>query len=154
VSIKTINYRDPGKSARYTKNYTRVDNELRAEAMDYHTRQPYAVMIGLIFLPRDAYDDGTTTSPSSFGAAVRAFRPRAGRTGPKDNGDLFERMFIGLYDADLARGDISFFDIAVPPPFRGAPSEADLLTWDHVIDDIARAYDFRNNPPFAWSRQP
>src|SRR5579871_4525203 len=43
VSVKTINFRDP-ENPRYTKNYTRVDNELRAEASDYHERQPYAVM--------------------------------------------------------------------------------------------------------------
>src|SRR5262245_27500507 len=50
VSIKTINYRDP-ETKRYTKNYSRVDNELRAEAMDYHQRQPFAVLVGLLFLP-------------------------------------------------------------------------------------------------------
>jgi hypothetical protein len=41
VSIKTINFTD-GRSKRYTKNYTRADGELRAEASDYHERQPYA----------------------------------------------------------------------------------------------------------------
>jgi hypothetical protein len=35
VSIKTINFKDP-RTGRYTKNYTRADNELRAEAQDYH----------------------------------------------------------------------------------------------------------------------
>jgi hypothetical protein len=39
VSIKTINFRD-AKTKRYTKNYTRADNELRAESADYHQRQP------------------------------------------------------------------------------------------------------------------
>jgi hypothetical protein len=33
VSIKTINFKDP-RTNRYTKNYTRVDAELRAEASD------------------------------------------------------------------------------------------------------------------------
>src|SRR5690554_1911837 len=33
VSIKTVNFPDT-KSRRYTKNYTRIDNELRAEATD------------------------------------------------------------------------------------------------------------------------
>ena len=50
ISIKTINFIDPG-TGRFTKNFTRVDNELRAEAADYHQRQPYAVMIGFLFLP-------------------------------------------------------------------------------------------------------
>lgn len=53
LSIKTINFRD-AKTKRYTKNYTRVDNELRAEAADYHERQPYSVLCAVIFLPFDA----------------------------------------------------------------------------------------------------
>jgi hypothetical protein len=57
VSIKTLNYRD-ARSRRYTKNFTRVDNELRAEAVDYHVRQPWAVLEGVLFLPLDACDDG------------------------------------------------------------------------------------------------
>jgi hypothetical protein len=64
VSIKTINARDPA-SRRYTKNFTRVDAELRAEAADYHERQPYAVMIAVIFLPMNACDDGSKETPSS-----------------------------------------------------------------------------------------
>lgn len=100
VSIKTINFRDAG-SKRYTKNYTRVDNELRAEAMDYHLRQPYAVLVALVFLPIDACDDGSARDlnrPSSFGRAVQTFRIRACRAGPKDQEELLEKVFIGLYD--------------------------------------------------------
>jgi hypothetical protein len=153
VSIKTINYRDPGKSARYTKNYTRVDNELRAEAMDYHTRQPYAVMAALIFLPQDACDDGSDTTPSSFGAAVRAFRFRGGRRSPKDDSELFERIFLGLYNAEAARGDIWFFDVAESPPFAARPKKQ-LFDWDKVMDEIVAVYEARNDPPFRWSDRP
>lgn len=66
VSIKTLNYRD-GKSKRYTKNFTRVDNELRAEALDYHVRQPWSVLQGVLFLPVDSCDDAKRSSPSSLG---------------------------------------------------------------------------------------
>ena len=66
ASIKTIGFRDRG-TGRYTKNYTARDNELRAEAEDYHLRQPYAVLAGLLFLPADAANDGRTArAPSSF----------------------------------------------------------------------------------------
>ena len=98
VSIKTLNYRD-ARSRRYTKNFTRVDNELRAEAVDYHVRQPWAVLEGVLFLPLDACDDGDG-APSSFGQAIRIFRHRAGREGPEDPPELFERFFVGLYDFD------------------------------------------------------
>ena len=50
VSIKTLNFPDAG-SGRFTKNYSRIDNELRAEATDYHQRQPYSVLVGVLFLP-------------------------------------------------------------------------------------------------------
>ena len=56
VSIKTINYRDP-TTQRYTKNYSRNDNELRAEASDYHRRQPFSVLAALLFVPADAAED-------------------------------------------------------------------------------------------------
>ena len=74
VSIKTINFPDP-KTRRYTKNYTRVDNELRAEAADYHERQPYAVLCAVVFLPLEACDDGGVSAPSSFGQSIQIFRP-------------------------------------------------------------------------------
>src|SRR6476619_1360071 len=72
VSIKTINFRD-ARSKRYTKNYTRADNEFRAEAADYHQRQPYSVLCAIFFLPLDSCADGGGNAPSSFGHAVRIF---------------------------------------------------------------------------------
>jgi hypothetical protein len=86
ISVKTLNFVDE-KSQRYTKNYTRIDNELRAEASDYHERQPYAVMVAVIFLPLNSCTDGKArrrasgellTTASSFAQAVHIFRHRAG----------------------------------------------------------------------------
>lgn len=149
VSIKTINFRD-ATTNRYTKNYTRADAELRAEASDYHDRQPYAVMIAVVFMPVDASDDGSD-APSSFGGAVQTFRFRAGRTGPKDPSVLFERVFIGLYEvADPSkRGEIGFFDVTYAPPRRGRPRS--LLSFSEMVHEIEEAYDNRNNPPFEWA---
>lgn len=153
VSIKTLNYRDP-KSKRYTKNYTRADNELRAEAMDYHLRQPYAVLVAVVFIPADACGDalpGDGKAPSSFGAAVRLFRNRARRTGPKGEEELFERVFIGIYEhAGAHRGQAWFFDVENAPPRSGRPQS--LMSFDELIDAITRTYDERNNPPFDWAK--
>jgi hypothetical protein len=151
VSIKTINFAD-GKTKRYTKNYTRADGELRAEASDYHERQPYAVMAALIFLPADSCDDGDPKgrAPSSFGQAVTIFRFRAGRQKPLDPSLLFERVFIGLYEIEESRfGDIEFFDVMDAPPKRGRPAKT--LTFDQVVDQIVQTYDERNNPQFQWA---
>lgn len=148
LSIKTINFRD-AKTKRYTKNYTRVDNELRAEAADYHERQPYSVLCAVIFLPFDACDDGGM-APSSFGQAVQIFRYRAGREKPVDDPTLFERILIGLYEADPARfGHVAFFDVMDAPPRIGKPEK--LISFKGAVEAIVTAYDQRNKTTFKWA---
>jgi hypothetical protein len=148
VSVKTINFRD-AKSKRYTKNFTRADNEFRAESADYHQRQPYAVLCGIFFLPLDACDDGGS-DPSSFGQAVRIFRFRSGRRRAVDDPTLFERFLIGLYDTSLGSfGKVGFFDVEEAPPKNGRPSQ--LLSFEQCIDRIARTYDRRNRTSFVWA---
>jgi hypothetical protein len=148
VSIKTINFRDP-TTGRYTKNYTRVDNELRAEAADYHERQPYAVLCAIVFLPLDACDDGGT-APSSFGQATQIFRYRAGREKAVDDPTLFERILIGLYDANPASfGRVAFFDVMNDPPRLGRPQP--LVSFKGAVDAIVAAYDQRNKTTFKWA---
>lgn len=146
VSLKTINFPDP-KTRRYTKNLTRVDNELRAEAMDYHVRQPYAVLVGIVFLPADSCDDGSKTAPSSFGSAVQIFRSRAGRQGPAGEAERFERIFLGFYELG---GEVSFLDVMEGVPRTGPPARSKLLGFDRLIDEIRMTYDSRNNPPVEW----
>jgi len=157
VSIKTINYRDPS-TKRYTKNYSRVDNELRAEAMDYHQRQPFSVLVGLLFLPVDAADDagkGTGEDAkaglSSFAAAVKYFRTRSPREGPRDALDLFEGFYIGLYGfVGNERGELVFFDVKQAPPRARRPKPQEALSYEDVLARIRTVYDSRNNPPFEW----
>lgn len=148
VSIKTINFRD-AKSGRYTKNYTRADGELRAEASDYHVRQPYAVMVAVVFIPLDACYDAKK-DPSSFGQAVKIFRFRGGREDPDADPNLFEAVFIGLYDTDPERfGETIFFDVRHAPPKAGRPQES--LSFAELVDAIRRIYDQRNSPVFEWA---
>lgn len=149
ISIKTINFTDP-KSGRYTKNFTRVDNELRAEAADYHQRQPYAVMVALLFLPDDACTDAKGNAASSFGQAVKVLRYRTGRNEPDDEPTLFERIFVGLYStAPKNFGDVSFFDVQGAPPKKGRPKG--LLTLQQVLDSVNALYEDRNRSTFVWA---
>jgi hypothetical protein len=162
VSIKTITTPDP-RTKRYTKNYTRIDAELRAEAVDYHKRQPFAIMVALIFLPIDACDDakphktegeGRNSEPSSFGAAVRIFRTRANRQDHQNDLDLFERVLIGLFEIQGEEsGRVHFFDVMNKPPRYGRPRASSLLTLDRAIEEIRKTYDARNNPPFEWDTE-
>jgi hypothetical protein len=152
VSIKTISFRD-ARSKRYTKNYSRNDNELRAEATDYHQRQPYAVLVAILFLPIDSCTDsgmakGSDGDRSSFGSAVKFFRPRANRKFPRDDIDLFERFFIAIYKED---GATVFFDVMEKPPRNRIPNVDETLTFAQVVDEITKTYDLRNDPPFEWA---
>lgn len=152
VSIKTINFPD-ATSDRYTKNYGRVDNELRAEAMDYHIRQPYAVLVAVVFLPIESCQDAgkAADAVSSFGAAVKTFRNRANRTGPKDQEELFERVFIGLYDHATTSADVQFFDVMDAPPRQGKPGATTLRSFSQFTEEVTATYDARNKPPFVWA---
>lgn len=152
VSIKTINYVDQ-KSKRFTKNYSRNENELRAEATDYHQRQPWAVLVAVIFLPIESGDDAksgkrTEQGTSSFGAAVRFFRNIAGRDRVDAPADRFERVFIGLYDS---KATVVFFDVEKAPPKARRPKSSEILSFDDVIAEITHTYDKRNSPPFLWA---
>lgn len=162
VSIKTLNFVDE-KSQRYTKNYTRIDNELRAEASDYHERQPYAVMVAVIFLPLDSCIDGkrrrrasgeTVTTASSFAQAIHIFRNRADRMSPIDAPAKFERVFVALYDVAPGPqfGRIRCFDVSSTPPKNGVPTST--LTFSEMLNRIVETYDRRNNTRVVWADEP
>ena len=159
VSVKSINFPDwsaaKKKSGRFTKNYSRNDNELRAEAMDYHQRQPYSALVGVLFLPEASYHDGGNAGKgeekevSSFGAAVKFFRNRAGRRTAKNEIDLFERFFIAVYNDGT--GETCFFDVISSPP-RNRPLRPDeCLSFERFVEEIIKTYNDRNNPPFVWA---
>jgi hypothetical protein len=153
VSLKSINFRDQA-TERYTKNYSRNDNELRAEATDYHQRQPYAILAGILFLPFDSCDDGNKSEDgiSTFGAAVRFFHTRSGRVKPQDDIELFESFFVALYEpAGENMGDAVFFDVQRRPPRNRRPRPDEVFTFEQAVAEITLTYDLRNNPPFEWA---
>lgn len=149
VSLKSVNFRE-GTANNYAKNVTRVDNELRAEADDYHSRQPYAVLVALYFVPTDAALNSTRKKPSSFGHMVRTLRYRAMRSRTSDPSTLFEKIYIGLYVADGPnRGVVRFFDVEWDPPWSGAPAKS--LSFTQVMDEICALFVERNKTDFVWS---
>jgi hypothetical protein len=149
VSLKSVNFPE-GKANNYAKNVTRVDNELRAEAEDYHARQPFAVLVALYFTPVDAADNATKKKPSSFGHMVRILRHRAERRRTDDPPSLFEKIYIALYVADGPdHGKVSFFDVEHDPPWSGMPS--DVLTFSDVMNEIRREFADRNKTEFTWA---
>ncbi len=159
ISLKSVHVRDVGAPHRYTHNMKRNEEELRVEASGYHKRQPYAVMIGVIFLPFDSCTDGRTES-SSFGSWVRKLRPYQGRLEPEDDIDKFEKIYIGLYETDGS--DLRFFDVGDAPPKNGRPplssGEIDfdstggvLLSYTEFLGAARHAYLSRNQAEFVWA---
>lgn len=159
LSIKTLNFPDSKKSksgkttsGRYTKNLGRIANELRAEAMDYHVRQPFAVMVAIVFLPIESCDDGDRDA-SSFGRAVQTYRPYSGRAGFADNPQAFEQFFVALYSLDEHERctTVEFFDVQDAPPRARRPRKGETRDFDSAIAKILAAFDARNEPPFEWA---
>jgi len=159
ISLKSVHLRDKGSPHRYTHNIKRNAEELRIEASSYHTRQPYAVMIGVIFLPFDSCDDAKNGA-SSFGSWVRGLRPYSGRRAPRDEADLFEKLYIALYEPDGT--DLRFFDVESDPPKAGRPTaEGELLagdqrprrsmTYSEFLEAVYHAYLKRNAAEFKWA---
>lgn len=141
VSIKTINFKDE-ETQRYTKNIKRADGELRAEAQDCHTRQPYAVLVAVVMLPADAAHDGEA-GVSSLKHAWKVFRHRGGRTAPEQDSSLFELVYIGTYEssgADL--GKVRFTEVSTEMPDWGPPPAT--VSFSQVLAAATRAFKVRN----------
>lgn len=177
VSIKTYSFQDyspkTGKLGRWTKNIVRNDHELRGEAMVLHQRQPYSVLVGLVFEPYEITEDGdpskaSDTAKSSFAHHVSVLSKRAGRGrravyggasgayvdyGADDpRSDLFERVFIGLYEqAGEHRGIVRFFDVETAPPRNGRPSDNATIGFDELIEVVIDEVNRRNRFAPTWA---
>ncbi|MDF0531420.1 hypothetical protein P0W64_00605 [Tsukamurella sp. 8F] len=177
VSIKTYSFPDfsgkTGRAGRYTKNIVRNDHELRGEAMVLHQRQPYSVLVAVMFEPYATCGDGNPdragqAGQSSFAKHVETLAKRSGRGrravvgGPEgmyvDLGaedtrhDLFERVFIGLYEVDGPdRGTVRFFDAEQAPPRCGRPADDTTLSFDEFVSEIHREVARRNRLAPTWS---
>jgi hypothetical protein len=163
ISLKSVHLRDYSKKkkkiGRYTHNMKRNEEELRIEASGYHKRQPYAVMIGVLFLPFESCDDAKVGA-SSFGSWVRHLRPYCGRNGPDDEIDRFEKLYVALYEPEGS--DLRFFDVEGDPPKYGRPATEGtlldgkgrirrMLTYAEFLDAIYQAYEKRNPVGFRWA---
>lgn len=146
VSLKAVHFREKEKRG-YIHNMKRNDEELRSEASGYHQRQPYAVMVAVVFVPDDSCDDATARHSSSFGAWVKYLRPLAQRQTAHDDIDRYERIFIGLYRRDGS--NMEFFDVALAPPKRGRPKN--VLSYHEFLDEIEKTFLRRNVAEFEWA---
>jgi hypothetical protein len=149
ISLKSVHFKEKPFRG-YIHNMKRNDEELRTEASGYHQRQPYAVMIAVVFVPSDACHDASARHPSSFGSWVKYLRPLAQRHAPHDDIARYERVFIGLYERDGTK--MEFFDVEKAPPRTGRPRE--LLNYAEFLDEIEKTYLRRNSSEFEWADSP
>lgn len=176
ISIKTYSFQDysPSKRklGRWTKNIVRNDHELRGEATVLHQRQPYSVLIAVMFEPVAITTDGNPSikadsGKSSFAHHVSTLSKRSGRgkrpvqgagnawvdLGAEDpRYDLFERVFIGLYESDEPnRGAVRFFDVEAPPPRNGPPGKTATVSFDEFVQIVIDEVERRNRLAPIWA---
>lgn len=156
VSIKTYSFRDYDSKrmrlGRMTKNVVRNDMELRAEAAKMHERQPYAVLVGLMFVPFLECTDGGR-GHSSFAHMVLTFRERAGREGHDDRRfERFEAFYIGLYESGGEDGGyVRFFDVRKSPPQNGKPRSEDTVSFEELTQQVKELVNRRNSKGIEWA---
>ena len=148
LSFKSVHFgEDEDGNARFVHNKKRNDEELRVEATGHHLRQPFAVMVAVLFLPFESCAD-EIKKRSSFASWVEYLWPLKGRSEPEDPPDRYELAFIGLYARDGS--DLGFYEIggAVPCPRQGRPRQ--LLTLAELLNRIRDTYDRRNGLDFVF----
>ena len=62
--------------------------------------------------------------------------------------DLFEKVFIGLYDTD---GVVRFFDVDESPPRNGRPSVSQTLSFEEFVAVVHGEVTRRNKFAPTWS---
>jgi hypothetical protein len=63
ISLKSVHRgEEDSGNADFIHNMKRNDEELRVEATNHHLRQPYAVLVGVLFLPFESCSDLTPVS--------------------------------------------------------------------------------------------
>jgi hypothetical protein len=146
ISFKSVHFGEQqGGDADFIHNMKRNDEELRVEATAHHLRQPYAVLVAVVFLPFQACEDSET---SSFASWVQYLWPLKGRVEPEDPPDRFELVFVGLYD----RGgtELAFHEVggSIGCPRYGRPRQ--LLSLDEFLVRVTWVYRKRNGQDFFF----
>jgi hypothetical protein len=147
LSFKSVHFgEEEGGDADFIHNMKRNDEELRVEATGHHLRQPYAVMVAVVFLPFESCEDHDETS--SFASWVEYLWPLKGRTEAEDPPDRYELVYIGLYARDGSR--LGFYEIGggVPCPRKSRPKS--LLSFAEFLVRIRKVYDERNGLDFFF----
>jgi hypothetical protein len=147
MSFKSVHWGErAGGDVDFIHNMKRNDEELRVEATAHHLRQPYAVLVAVIFLPLEACTDLEPTS--SFASWVEYLWPLKGRTETEDPPDRFELVFVALYARNGS--ELGFYQVGghVACPRYERPKT--LLTLAEFLRIVKKTYDVRNGKDFFF----
>jgi len=147
LSLKSVHFGERSEGASdFIHNMKRNDEELRVEATGHHLRQPYAVLVAVLFLPFESCFDLEPTS--SFASWVQYLWPLKGRVEPEDPPDRFELVFVALYARDGS--ELGFYQVGGPVkcPRTGRPRS--LLTFVEFLHLMKSTYDKRNGKDFSF----
>lgn len=146
LSFKSVHFGEEGEGdSDFIHNMKRNDEELRVEATGHHLRQPYAVMVAVVFLPFESCEDLGDTS--SFANWVEYLWPLKGRIEPEDPPDRYELVYVGLYARDASK--LGFYQVGGKPacPRQGRPK---LLSFAEFLGQMRNVYDTRNGRDFFF----
>jgi hypothetical protein len=141
LSVKVVGL--PEKNRGYTHNLKRVSEEWNLETVNYHRYMPYSIIVGMLFLPVDAMTD--RKQKTSLSTSLDHFRGFRGRRDHRDDIDLMEEIYIGLYDPSGRKaGDVFFVgaDLTLGP--RGIPKPADRKSFEDVKEELVSDFKARN----------
>jgi hypothetical protein len=137
VSIKTVGLAEEDRG--YGHNFKRVTEEWTTETVLYHRYMPVSIIVGMLFLPADAAADRSRAS--SLNHALEKFRGFQGRMSTRDDFELLEKIYVGLYEPG---GRTRFVDVALHLKPREIPGETQVLTFEQIKDHLVRLFRQRN----------
>lgn len=134
VSIKSINFKDRS-TGNFQKNFTNRRGDMLFETVTLHRRFPFAVIVGLFFLDREASEDASPQRRSTFHNAHDRFHQFTGRSDSGGRDEQLERLYIVLHDPKQATPEARIF-------LAGDPDhEVPIAT---VLDEIIELLADRN----------
>jgi hypothetical protein len=147
ISLKSVHSgEEMHGDADFIHNMKRNDEEWRVEATQHHIRQPYSVLVAVLFLPFQACTDLSPTS--SFASWVEYLWQLKGRDEPDDAPDKYELVFVALYARDGSR--LGFYQVGgeVKCPRYGEPKS--LTSFERFLALVRKKFIQRNSLEFTF----
>lgn len=141
LSVKVVGLPERGHG--YTHNFKRVSEEWTLETLNYHRYMPHSLIIGVLFLPEESMTDRVQKTSLSYG--LEHFNAYRGRRDYRDDIDLMEEIYIGVYKSSGREiGDVFFISASDTLGPREKPAAASRMSFEAVKDDLVQKFKQRN----------